>query len=206
MMSKYDGGQYPIKKQSRIILVFFGNNDPEIAKVLLSSLDHFFNCILEELPVIPIISCRHEPIPRNIPLHNQYRVFFSALQKINGNIVIGITDIEFSDSAHSRQVFCYGHVDGRGMLSMYRFRKEARNKKVLLERVRKYVLKVLALACTVDTCPDKECIVSHHQWAEDIDRNRYVCEPCGNDFVRNLVFFLSVPEGKQGTLLLPECE
>ena len=42
MMSKYDGGQYPIKKQSRIILVFFGNNDPEIAKVLLSSLDHFF--------------------------------------------------------------------------------------------------------------------------------------------------------------------
>ena len=206
MMSKYDGGQYPIKKQSRIILVFFGNNDPEIAKVLLSSLDHFFNCILEELPVIPIILCRYEPVPKNLPLRNQYQVFFSALQKINGNIVIGVTDTEFGDSVQSRQVFCYGQVDGRGMLSLYRFRKEAHNKKVLLERVRKYILKVLALACTVDTCPDTGCIVSYHRLTEDVDRNRYVCEVCRDDFVRNLAFFLSVPEGNQGTLLLPECE
>jgi len=206
MMSEYDGSEYTVKKQSRITLVFFGVNDPEIERVLLSSLDHFFTSIHENLPVIPIILCRHEPMPGNIPLHNQYQVFFSALQKINGNIVIGITDTVFADYEQSRQVFCYGQVDGRGMLSLYRFRKEVHNKKVLLERVRKYILKVLALACTVDTCPDTECIVSHHGLAEDIDRNRYVCEPCGNDFVRNLAFFLSVPEGKQGTSLLPECE
>ena len=206
MMSRYNGYEYPIKKQSRIILVFFGDNDPEIEKVLLSSLDHFFNSILEELPVIPIILCRVEPMPKNIPLRNQYQVFFSALQKINGNLVIGITDTAFADSEQSRQVFCYGQVDGRGMLSLYRFRKEAHNKKVLLERVRKYILKVLALACTVDTCPYRGCIVSYHRRTEYVDRNRYVCEACRDDFVRNLAFFLSVPEGKQGTLLLPECE
>jgi predicted Zn-dependent protease len=206
MMSEYNGSEYTEKKQSRIILVFFGVSDPEIEKVLLSSLDHFFTSIYEELPVIPIILCRHDPMPKNIPLRNQYQVFFSALQKINGNIVIGLTDTEFGDSVKSRQVFCYGQVDGRGMLSLYRFRKEAQNKKVLLERVRKYILKVLALACTVDTCPDRGCIVSYHCRTEEIDRNRYVCEACRDDFVRNLAFFLSVPEGKQGTLLLPECE
>jgi predicted Zn-dependent protease len=206
MISESDGGEYTEKKQSRIILVFFGDNDPEIEKVLLNSLSHFFTSIHEELPVIPIIVYRHDPMPKNIPLHNQYQVFFSALQKINGNIVIGLTDTEISGSVQSRQVFCYGQVDGRGMLSCYRFRKEAHNKKVLLERVRKYILKVLALACTVDTCPDTGCIVSYHGQTEDVDRNRYVCEACRDDFVRNLAFFLSVPEGKQGTLLLPECE
>ena len=205
-MSRYNGYEYPIKKQSRIILVFFGNNDPEIEKVLFGSLDHFFTSIHEDLPAIPIILCRHEPMPRDIPLHNQYRVFFSALQKIKGNIVIGITDTALVDSEQSCQVFCYGQVDGRGMLSLYRFRKEAHNRKVLLERVRKYILKVLAMACTVDTCPDAECIVSNHRRTEEVDRNRYVCEACRDDFVRNLAFFLSVPEGKQGTLLLPECE
>ena len=108
MMSEYDGDKYPIKKLSRIILVFFGDCDPEIEKILLHSLDHFIHSVLEELPVVPIILSRYEPIPRNIPLHNQHRVFFSALQKIDGNIVIGITDTEFSDSEQSREVFCYG--------------------------------------------------------------------------------------------------
>ena len=206
MVSEYDRNECPLKKQSRIILVFFGNNDPEIEKILFGSLNHFFTSIHEDLPVIPVILCRHEPMPRDIPLLNQYHVFFSALQKINGNIVIGITDTAFADSEQSCQVFCHGQVDGRGMLSLYRFRKEAHNRKVLLERVRKYILKVLAMACTVDTCPDAECIVSNHRRTEEVDRNRYVCEACRDDFVRNLTFFLSVPEGKQGTLLLPECE
>jgi predicted Zn-dependent protease len=206
MMSDYDGGNYPIKKQSRIILVFFGDSDPEIQSALLGSLDRFFTLIHEELPVIPVILSRYEPMPGNIPLHNQYRVFFSVLQKIDGNIVIGITDTAFADSEQSCQIFCYGQIDGRGMLSLYRFRKEAHNRKVLLEQVRKYILKVLALACTVDTCPDTGCIVSYHRRTEDVDRNRYVCEACRYDFVRNLAFFLSVPEGNQGTLLLPECE
>jgi predicted Zn-dependent protease len=206
MTSGYNGSEYTVKKQSRIILVFFGDNDPEIEKVLVNSLDHFFTSIHEELPVIPIIVCRHDPMPKNIPLRNQYQVFFSALQKINGNIVIGLTDTEISDSVQPRQVFCYGQADGRGMLSLYRFRKEAHHKKVLLERVRKYILKVLALACTVDTCPDPGCIVSYHRQTEEVDRNRYICEACRDDFVRNLAFFLSVPEGNQGTLFLPECE
>jgi predicted Zn-dependent protease len=206
MMSEYDGSEYAVKKQSHSILVFFGVSDPEIEKVLVNSLDYFFTSIHEDLPAIPVIACKYEPMPKNLPSHNQYQVFFSALQWINGNIVIGITDTAFSDYEQSRQVFCYGQVDGRGMLSLYRFRKEAHNRKVLLERVRKYILKVLAMACTVDTCPDTECIVSYHRRAEEVDQNRYVCEACRHDFVRNLAFFLSVPEGKQGTLLLPECE
>lgn len=156
MILEYDCGECPLKKQSRIILVFFGDNDPEIEKVFLSSQDHFFNSIHEELPVVPIILSRYEPIPGNLPHHNKYRVFFSALQKITGNIVIEITDSEFSDSEHSRQIFCYGQADCRGMLSMYRFRKEAHNTMVLLEHVRKYMLKVMAMACTIDTCHDNE--------------------------------------------------
>jgi predicted Zn-dependent protease len=205
-MSEYDGSEYTEKKQSRIILVFFGVNDPEVEKVLVNSLDHFFTSIHEDLPAIPVIACRHDPMPVNLPLHHQYQAFFSALQKINGSIVIGITDTAFSDYEQSRKVFCYGQVDGRGMLSLYQFLKEAHNKNVLLDRVRKYILKVLALACTVDTCPDLECIVSNHRRTEDVDRNRYVCEACRDDFIRNLAFFLSVPEGKQGTLMVPECE
>ena len=58
MMSEYDGSEYTVKKQSRITLVFFGVNDPEIERVLLSSLDHFFTSIHEDLPVIPLVGIR----------------------------------------------------------------------------------------------------------------------------------------------------
>jgi len=206
MMEKYDGGEYPVKKRSRIILVFFGGTNPDLEEVLQNSVKQFIDSILEELPIIPLISSRYEPLPRNIPLHNQHRVFFSALQKINGNIVLGITTTEFFDPLLSRNVFCYGQVDGRGMLSTYRFRKETSDPRLFLKRLGKQVLRVLAMACTVDSCFDSDCIISHHRRAEDLDRNWYVCEPCRKDFVRNLAFFLSVPEGRQGTLLLPECE
>ena len=50
MWSKFDVSEYPVKKQTRIILVFFGDNDPELEMILLGSLDHFFNSIYEELP------------------------------------------------------------------------------------------------------------------------------------------------------------
>ena len=206
MISRYDGGEYPIKKRSRIILVFFGNTNPDLEEVLENSLKQFIDSIQEDLPVNPRILCRYESMPRNIPPHNQHRVFFSALQKINGNIVLGITGTEFYDPQLSRNVFCYGQVDGRGLLSTYRFRKETHNPRLLLERVGKQVIRVLAMACTVDSCFDSYCIISHHRRVEDLDQNWYVCEPCRKDFIRNLAFFLSVPEGRQGTLLLPEWE
>ena len=206
MISKYDGGEYPIKKRSRIILVFFGDTNHDLEEVLENSLKQFIDSIEEDLPIIPRILCRYEPMPRNIPHQNQHQVFFSALQKINGNIVLGITSTEFFDPQFSRHVFCYGQVDGRGMLSTYRFRKETNNSRLFLERLGKHVIRVLAMACTVDSCFDSDCIISYHQRVEDLDRNWYVCEPCRMDFIRNLAFFLSVPEGKQGTQLLPECE
>jgi predicted Zn-dependent protease len=206
MISRYDGGEYPIKKRSRIILVFFGDTNPDLEEVLENALKQFIDSIQEDLPVIPHILCRYEPLPRNIPHHNQHRVFFSALQKINGNIVIGITGNEFYDPQLSRNIFCYGQVDGRGLLSTYRFRKETTNSRMFLERLGKQVIRVLAMASTVDSCFDSDCIISHHQRVEDLDRNWYVCEPCRKDFIRNLAFFLNVPEGRQGTLLLPEYE
>ena len=206
MISRYDGGEYPIKKLSRIILVFFGDTNPDLEEVLENSLKQFIDSIKEDLSVIPRILCRYESMPRNIPPHNQHRVFFSALQKINGNILIGVTVTEFFDPQLSRYVFCYGQVDGRGMLSTYRVRKETNNSRLFLERLSKHVIRVFAMACTVDSCFDSDCIISYHQRVEDLDRNWYVCEPCRKDFIRNLAFFLSVPEGKQGTLLLPECE
>jgi predicted Zn-dependent protease len=206
MISRYDGGEYPIKKRSRIILVFFGDTNADLEEVLENSLKLFIDSIQEDLPVIPNILCQYESMPRNIPPQNQHRVFFSALQKINGNIVLGITGTEFFDPQFSRHVFCYGQVDGRGLLSTYRFREETHNPRLLLERLGKQVIRVLAMACTVDSCFDTDCIISHHWRVEDLDRNWYVCEPCRKDFIRNLAFFLSVSEGKQGTLLLPECE
>lgn len=206
MISGYDGGEYPVKKRSRIILVFFGDANPEIEEVLVSSVKQFIDSVLVDLPVNPRILSQYEQIPKNIPLYNQHRAFFSALQKINGNIVLGITGTEFFDPFLSRLIFCYGQVDGRGMLSTYRFRKETGDPRLFLERLGKQIIRVLAMACTVNSCFDGDCIISHHWRVEDLDRNWYVCEPCRKDFVRNLAFFLSVPEGRQGTLLLPECE
>jgi len=206
MMSKFDGGEYPIKKRPRILLVFFCKSDPELEEVLTRSLTQFIGSILAELTEVPDFFCQYEPVPKSIPLCNQHQVFFSALQKINGNIVIGITDAEFSDPLLSHLVFCYGQVDGRGMLSTYRFKKETHNPRLFLERLGKQILRVFAMACTVDACFDSDCIISYHRRVEDLDQNWYVCEPCRKDFIRNLAFFLSVPEGRQGTLLLPEWE
>ncbi len=206
MMYKFDGGLYPKERTPRILLVFFGDIDPFIEEVLTRSLTQFISSILADLAEVPDFFCRYEPVPKFIPRYNQHRVFFSALQKINGNIVIGVTDSEFYSPVLSRYVLCYGQVDGRGMLSTYLFRKGTHNPLLFRERLSKQILRVFAMACTLDSCLDSECIISDHRRVEDLDRTRYVCQPCREDFVRNLAFFLGVPEGKQGTLLLPVCE
>jgi predicted Zn-dependent protease len=206
MMSRFDGGAFPREKTPRILLVFFGDCDPVIEEVLTRALTQFIGSILGELREVPDFFCRYEPVPKFIPRYTQHRVFFSALRKITGNIVIGVTDTEFYNPVLSRHVSCYGQVDGRGMLSTYPFRKETHNPRLFRERLNKQVLRVFAMACTVESCLDSECIISDHRRVEDLDRTRYVCQPCREDFVRNLTFFLSVPGSCPGTLLLPECE
>jgi predicted Zn-dependent protease len=65
----------------------------------------------------------------------------------------------------------------------------------------KQILKTLAMACTVSPCSDTGCIVSYHRWAKDLDRNQYVCEPCRQDLIRNLKFFLNARQEKNSALI-----
>jgi predicted Zn-dependent protease len=196
----FDGFQHRSERPG-ISLVCFGRIEQDLEETLVHSLGDLVASLEEFIPTLPVVSCFHEPDPIRIPAVNQEEAYFPLLERNGGNIVLGVTNTGFFDPSRSRHIFSYGHVDGRGALSTYRFRSESETRKLFLERMGKQVLKTLAMACTVGTCDNTGCIVSYHRWAKDLDRNRYVCEPCRQDFIRNLKFFLDVQQEKNSALI-----
>lgn len=196
----FDGIQYN-QKRPGITLVCFGRIEHELRDELLHSLGSLLDSLEEFIPIRPVVSCFHEPDPLRIPAVNQEVSYFPLLEQIGGNIVLGVTNTGFFDPAKSRYIFSYGHVDGKAILSALRFRKECATRQLFLERMGKQILKTLAMACTLSSCADTGCIVSYHRWAKDLDRNQYVCEPCRQDLIRNLKFFLNVQPDKNSALI-----
>jgi len=196
----FDGIQYN-QKRPGITLVCFGRIEHELRDELLHSLGSLLDSLEEFIPIRPVVSCFHEPDPLRIPAVNQEVSYFPLLEQIGGNIVLGVTNTGFFDPSKSRYIFSYGHVDGRAALSALRFRKECATRQLFLERMGKQILKTLAMACTLSSCADTGCIVSYHRWAKDLDRNQYVCEPCRQDLIRNLKFFLNVQPDKNSALI-----
>ena len=184
-----DGGERPSKHPS-VALVFFEENDDELKDALLESVEQFFDWLKGELPAKPRFSLWNARNPENIPAQNQDRVFFPLLEEVNGNIVLGITGTGFYDPSLPRFVFSYGSWSGRGLLSTYRFRTETHNRRLYLDRLRKQIIKTLAMACGLGSCSNPDCVVSYHRWVEDLDRNRYVCNSCRSALIRSLSVFL----------------
>jgi predicted Zn-dependent protease len=187
------GGSDGFQKQSEhpvITLLCFGRMEHDLRDTMLQSLQEFFNSLDDDLPRRPVCSCRYEPDPAIIPAVNQQQAFYPLLERTGGNIVLGITGTGFYDPGLSRFIFGYGKSGGIGLLSTYRFRTETTGRRLYLERLGKQIIKTLSMACNMSTCSDKACVVSYHRHVEDLDHNRYVCEPCRKEFVRGLSFFL----------------
>jgi len=197
-----DGGEYP-SKHPTVALVFFEENDDELKGALLESVEQFFDWLKSELPAQPRFSLWNAQNPGTIPPHNQDRVFFPVLEQVNGNIVLGITGTGFYDPSLPRYVFSYGRWNGTALLSSYRFRTETPNRELCLDRLRKQIIKTLAMACGLDSCSDKECVVSYHRWVEDLDKNRYVCKTCKTEFVQSLSEHLKQNDGGNETPVTP---
>jgi predicted Zn-dependent protease len=196
----FDGFQHRSEKPT-ISLVCFGSIEHDLEDTMIHSLESLVDSLEEFISARPVVSCFHEPDPLRIPAVNQEEAYFPLLARNGGNIVLGVTNTGFFDPYKSRNIFGYGHVDGRGALSTLRFRSESTTRKLFLERMGKQILKTLAMACTVGACDDNGCIVSYHRWAKDLDRNQYVCEPCRQDLIRNLKFFLNVQQDKNSALI-----
>lgn len=194
----FDGFQHPSERPV-ISLVCFGRIEQDLEETLLHSLEQFIVPFRDSIPASPEFSCIHEPDPVTKPSAGRKDAYLPLLQQAGGNIVLGVTASGLYDRALGRFIFSYGHMGGSGILSTYRFQKETGSRRLFLERMAKQVLKTLALACTVESCPDAGCVISYHRWAEDLDRNRYICEPCRKKFARNLSFFLDT--GSQGASL-----
>lgn len=191
-MQSSDGGFCNITPEKNTVsLVLFGRIEPDLKDTLLQSLETFLHTLRGDLRVRPVVVCRHEEEPGEIPPMHQETAFFSALGRMSGSILLGVTNTGLYNPALSRHLFSYGYADGRGVLSTYRFRKETTGRMLFLKRMEKQLVKTLALACTLDSCTDTGCIVSYHRWAADLDRNRYVCAPCRNELAKNLDFFLN---------------
>jgi predicted Zn-dependent protease len=184
-----DGGERP-SHHPMVALVFFEEHDQELKDALLESLEQFFDWLNGELPVQPRVLVWNASNPENIPDNNQDIVFFPVIEQANGNIILGVTGTGFYDTSLPRFVFSYGSWKGRGLLSTYRFRKETKNRVLLLDRLRKQIIKTLAMACGLGSCSNPECVVSYHRWVEDLDRNRYVCNTCRSALIRALSIFL----------------
>lgn len=184
-MQESDGIRYT-RKHLGITLVCFGRIEHELKDELLQSLSAFFDTLKGDLPVRPVCSCRSEPDPEKIPAQNQETAYFPVLESIGGNIILGVTNTGFYDTTLHRYIFGYGQFNGLGLLSTYRFRNETSNRRQYLERTGKQILKTLAMACSLNSCPDKDCVVSYHRYVNDLDRNRYVCESCRRELVSQL--------------------
>ncbi|MDD1703548.1 MAG: hypothetical protein LUQ31_11275 [Methanoregula sp.] len=200
-----DGIRYN-QKHPGITLVCFGRIEHDLKDELLHSLSAFFDTLQEELPVRPVCSCRFEPDPEKIPAQNQETAYFPVLEIAGGNIILGVTNTGFYDPSLPRYIFSYGRFNGLGLLSTYRFRNETNTRRQYLERMGKQIIKTLAMACSLDACPDKGCVVSYHRYVDDLDHNRYVCESCRTEFIRSLKFFLDIPYGDASNLLQTEGE
>jgi predicted Zn-dependent protease len=195
-----DGGCSDIRpEKNSVSLVLFGEIEDDLEQALRDSLAGFFGSLQGRLTITPGIVCRYEQDPEDIPAQNQEQAYFSCLDRMEGNILLGVTHTGFYDPWLSRHLFSYGQSGGRGVLSTYRFRKETGSRRLFLERMGKQILKTLALACTLGSCADTACVVSYHRWARDLDRNRYICETCRTSFARNLPVFLSGPECNPGS-------
>jgi predicted Zn-dependent protease len=193
-MAGHDGGEIP-SKHPTVALVFFEERDHELKDALLESLEQFFEWLNGELPVQPRVSVWNIQNPEIIPAHNQDKVFFPVLEQANGNIILGVTETGFYDTSLPRFVFSYGSWKGRGLLSTYRFRTETHNRRLFLDRLRKQIIKTLAMACGLSSCSNPDCVVSYHRWVEDLDRNRYICKTCRTELIRSLSVFLKQDDG-----------
>lgn len=191
-MQQYDSGGERPSKHPTVALVFFEEEDYELKDTLLASVEEFFDWLKGDLQAQPRISLWNARNPENIPAQNQDRVFSPLLDEVNGNIVLGVTRVGFYDPSLPRFVFSYGSWSGRGLLSTYRFRTESPNRSLYLDRLRKQIIKTLAMACGLGVCSRPDCVVSYHRWVEDLDRNRCVCDRCRSSLIQSLSDFLDV--------------
>lgn len=191
-MSPHDGGTNDSIRPS-INLVRFGNVELNLLESLAQSVENFFRFIGNEEIVQPTVLRSWHPLPKKIPDSYQGSFFLSCLDRIPGNIVIGITNHAFYDPSLLRNVFGCGY-GGRGSLSTFRFRRECENRRLLYDRLNKEVIKILALASDMSSCSNNNCILVYHRTMQDLDGNTMVCPSCRLEMVRSLQSYL---EGKR---------
>ncbi len=191
-MSKSDGAEKE-DNTPKVTLVIFGDIDNDISYFLLKYLKTFVMSFEPELQIVPSFPLIRKSNPHIDTLDGRQKIFSKELDTIDGDIVIGITDIGIWDLfPHPRFIFGFGG-NTRGLVSLCRFKKETTNKNLLKERVGKEVLKIFARACHVDDCAERECILIYHWKTEDFDINRHVCEKCRSQFAISLKQILAKP-------------
>jgi predicted Zn-dependent protease len=163
--------------------------------MFLRTLREFFASMEHDLGCIPTFPLVHLGMPGHIPRTNQEEAFYEELEHVPGDIIIGVTDEGFYDRGIARFVFGSGR-NGIGTLSTYRFRKETSGNSIFLERMGKELIKILAMACGLSSCPDPGCIVVYHRTMEDMDRNRYVCTTCRGRIAKALRAVMRDDDGR----------
>lgn len=180
-MSKRDGVE-TIDKKPTVVLVIFGDIDDDIAYYILKYLKNFVLSFEAELEFTPSFPLLYKSDPRIDSLEEREGIFANELDSIEGDIVLGVTNVGiWSVSPHPRFIFGFGS-DAQGLISLCRFRKETENKNLMKERIGKEVIKILARACHVGDCHEKDCILIYHWNVEDFDQNRYVCQGSRKEF------------------------
>jgi len=174
-----------------INLVRFGSVKDDLLESLAKSIEAFIDFIGLMECVRPVVLRSKRRLPDKIPDACQGSFFVDYLEKLPGNIVIGVTDIAFYDPSLQRNMFGYGY-GGKGMLSTFRFLRECENRQLFHERTKKEIIKILALACGLSACNDKDCIVVYHRTMQDLDRNTTICPSCRKKLVESLQKYLEI--------------
>lgn len=171
----------------RVTLVLFDIWDRDLERTLSDTLQQFFFSIGERIPSTPQVSVQNRPCPSINPFEENIGRFCKLLDDAPGNIRIGVIDVGlWTFSPPPRFIFGQGCRYGSAVLSTYRFRRETQSRKLLHLRLSREVIKILGLACNLDACDDPWCMLTYHRAVEDLDRNRYICRHCRDQFIASL--------------------
>jgi hypothetical protein len=178
-MIRSDGGSVIHPQKSGISLIQVGIIDPGLFTTLHAALQSFVGSLSGKVRnayiEVGFLKEPHFPVLRHSGWENAYSSLLADSHV--GTILIATTRQGFWESLpQPRFIFCSAVRPGAAALSLYRFQRM--NPGFRQARVQKAVIKGLGMALGMSHCNDLSCILSHHWFDEDFDRNTGVSDAC----------------------------
>lgn len=183
MKRSLDGGSRE-DERPRLALALFEIHDKKEESSLLFALKDLCISLGPLIDKTPFVTSVHlnNPLFGDMSISTMLPEYRKAMDAVGGEIVLGVTELPLFDPGLGRNIFGQGIGSGLGIFSLTRFREAGGAPGIYYNRLSKEIIKILGLNCGLPHCPDKNCILAHHRFMEDLDLNKKVCNSCLQEF------------------------